>query len=101
MTRDLFADWGAFTLMGIAFSPFDGTTSFWDFISLHKEAAPPLVRAQATATLLDENVDDIIRDLTDGASKVEKTTANFAIGREALQVDAPDQRFNANVPGWA
>jgi hypothetical protein len=41
-TRDLFADWGAFNLTGIAFTAVDGNTGLWDDVYLHKLPAPPV-----------------------------------------------------------
>jgi hypothetical protein len=41
VTRDLFQDWGAFTLNGIAFTPWNGTAGYFDSIYLHKSATPP------------------------------------------------------------
>ncbi len=35
-TQDLFADWKAFTLTGIAFSAWDGSAGLWDNVYLHK-----------------------------------------------------------------
>lgn len=40
-TRDLFEDWGEFTLTGIAFSSWDGNGGFYDAISLHQDPSPP------------------------------------------------------------
>ncbi|HGJ64200.1 TPA: hypothetical protein ENS27_02295, partial [bacterium] len=42
VTRDLFADWGAFNLNGIAFSALNGNHAFFDDIYLHKSPFPPI-----------------------------------------------------------
>ncbi|MCH8294874.1 hypothetical protein IH992_27640 [Candidatus Poribacteria bacterium] len=36
-TQDLFTDWGAFTLTGIAFSAWDGNAGLWDDVFLHQD----------------------------------------------------------------
>jgi hypothetical protein len=36
VTRDLFDDWGAFTLTGFAFSAWDGVGGYWDQVVLHQ-----------------------------------------------------------------
>jgi hypothetical protein len=40
-TRDLYADWGAFTLTGIAFTTGDGSFGYWDHMYLHKSPELP------------------------------------------------------------
>jgi len=45
VTRDLFADFGTFTLKGIAFTPIDGTAGFWDNVCFHKKPEPPVVKS--------------------------------------------------------
>ncbi|MBC8427740.1 hypothetical protein H8D98_00615 [bacterium] len=45
VTRDLFADFGTFTLKGVAFTPIDGTAGFWDNICLHKKPEQPVVKS--------------------------------------------------------
>ncbi|MBT3269811.1 hypothetical protein HN371_21880 [Candidatus Poribacteria bacterium] len=40
-TRDLFDDWGEFTLTGIAFSSGDGNTGWYDAITLHQDPSSP------------------------------------------------------------
>jgi hypothetical protein len=35
-TQDLFVDWKAFTLTGVAFTAWDGTAGLWDNVFLHK-----------------------------------------------------------------
>lgn len=46
-TQDLFKDWKAFTLTGIAFTAWEnGTLSQWDWILLHQEASDPAVAVE-------------------------------------------------------
>ena len=52
VTRDLFADFGAFTLTGLALSPMDGDFALFDHIYLGRsvrdfELATPAVKVQA------------------------------------------------------
>lgn len=42
VTRDLFADWGAFNLNGIAFTAFNGNYALFDDFYLHKTPFPPI-----------------------------------------------------------
>jgi len=51
VTRDLFTDFGAFTIKGIAFTPMDGTAGYFDDMYLHKSPTPPrVVRGSSIAT---------------------------------------------------
>jgi hypothetical protein len=50
-TEDLFADWGEFTLTGVAFSSWDGNAGFWDDMFLHQtEALTPVEPREKLAT---------------------------------------------------
>ena len=40
-TRDLFGDWGEFTVTGMAFTAWDGNGGAWDFVYFHKSPTPP------------------------------------------------------------
>ena len=40
VTRDLFEDWGPFTMTGMAFTPFDGNGGYWDAVFLHSSSLP-------------------------------------------------------------
>ena len=46
-TRDLFEDWGEFTLTGIAFSSWDGNGGFYDAIHLHQDPESPTTAVEA------------------------------------------------------
>jgi len=37
-TQDLFADWGEFTITGMAFTAWDGNAGLWDDVFLHQDA---------------------------------------------------------------
>jgi hypothetical protein len=41
LTKDLFKDWKAFELTGLAFTAWDGKGGFWDGVMLHKSANTP------------------------------------------------------------
>ena len=41
ITKDLFEDWGAFTMSGMAFTAWDGNGGFWDSVHLHSDPTPP------------------------------------------------------------
>lgn len=40
-TKDLFADWKAFQVTGLALTAWDGKGGWWDFIAFHKSPNPP------------------------------------------------------------
>lgn len=42
VTKDLYSDFGNFTLSGIAFSAMDGNSGCWDDVFLHKSPIPPV-----------------------------------------------------------
>jgi hypothetical protein len=47
--RDLYEDWGEFTLTGIAYSSWDGVGGFYDDIALHQELSTTAVEAKDRA----------------------------------------------------
>lgn len=47
--RDLFEDWGEFTLTGIAFSSWDGNGGFYDDVALHQALSTTAVEAKDKA----------------------------------------------------
>ena len=59
--------------------------------------------ASEIVTILDENVDDVIKYITSGNGKPDKSTDDKFKGNEALKigVDGGDgQNFNPNAPDW-
>jgi hypothetical protein len=66
-----------------------------------------IAQAAEVFLILDENVDDIIKNLTNGAGTAKKVTGNDAYtklgGKESLMVTiggGDSQKFNPNMPGW-
>ena len=54
-------------------------------------------------TILDENVDDVIKYITSGNGKPAKSTNDKFKGNEALKIGVSGgdgQNFNANAPDW-
>jgi hypothetical protein len=47
--RDVYEDWGEFTLTGIAYSSWDGVGGFYDDIALHQELSTTAVEAKDRA----------------------------------------------------
>ena len=41
VTKDLFEDWGAFGVSGMAFTAWDGNGGWWDAVYFHTDPTPP------------------------------------------------------------
>jgi len=51
-TRDLFTDWKKFQLTGIAFTAWDGTAGYWDYVMLHQGESVASVDSKGKITAI-------------------------------------------------
>ncbi|HVU87822.1 MAG TPA: hypothetical protein VHD36_10915 [Pirellulales bacterium] len=102
VTRDLFADFGAFELDGLAFTPGDGTAALFDSIYLarsmddFKDCPAPLPAEQPLAVFEDQP--EFIANLSQGAGTASLDTADRFTGATSVKI-TPEQRYNPALPG--
>jgi len=102
VTRDLFADFGAFTLTGIAFTPGPGEYGLFDHIYLArslddlKGCLPPITPNQPRAIFEDQA--QFVANLLEGAGTASLEPTDKYSGKSSVKV-TPDQRFNERLPG--
>ena len=102
VTRDLFADFGAFELDGLAFTPGDGEAALMDHIYLARseddfQACPtPLPAEQPLAIFEDQP--EFVASLTQGDGSAALASDDKFTGAASVRV-MPDQRYNAALPG--
>jgi hypothetical protein len=104
VTRDLFADFGAFRLDGLAFTPGDGELAWFDHIYLARTpddfkgcleplpAEPPLP--------IFEDQPEVVAALTQGGGMATLLPDDKFSGAASIKV-TPDQKFNGMLPGLA
>lgn len=104
VTRDLFADFGAFRLDGLAFTPSDGEYALFDHVYLArtlddlKGCPEPLPAEQPLAVFEDQP--EFAANLTQGNGAVSLATDDKYSGAASVKV-TPAQRFNGMLPGVA
>jgi hypothetical protein len=102
VTRDLFRDFGAFTLTGIAFAPQNGDYGLFDHVYLArslddlKGCLPPVTPEQPRAIFEDEQ--QFVADLLEGAGSAKLENQDKYSGQSSIKV-TPDQRFNERLFG--
>lgn len=100
--RDLFADFGAFTLDGLAFTPLDGEYALFDHIYLARTredlAGCPSPTPPEPPLAVFEDQPEFVAALNQGGGAAELTSEEVYSGTNAIKV-APDQRFNPMLPG--
>src|SRR5438270_7889531 len=102
ITRDLFADFGAFALTGIAFTPGPGEYGLFDHIYLArslddlKGCLPPITPNQPRVIFEDQ--DQFVANLLEGAGTATLDFSDKYSGKSSVKV-TPDQRFNERLPG--
>lgn len=102
VTRDLFADFGAFQLDGLAFTPGDGEAALFDHIYLARTpddfaACPPPVPAEAPLALF-EDQPEFVAALDQGAGTAALVSDDKLSGAASVKV-TPEQRYNPALPG--
>jgi hypothetical protein len=101
VTRDLFADFGAFALTGIAFTPGSGEALF-DHIYLAqsledlKRCPSPIPPTQPLVIFEDQP--EFVANLLEGNGTATLESADKYSGKSSVKV-TPDQRFNERLPG--
>lgn len=100
--RDLFADFGAFTLDGLAFTPLDGEYALFDHIYLARTredfAACPSPTPPEPPLAVFEDQPEFVANLSQGGGTAELWAETVYSGTHAIKV-TPDQRFNPMLPG--
>jgi hypothetical protein len=102
VTRDLFADFGAFELDGLAFTPGDGTAALFDHIYLaaieddFKNCPTPIPAERPLA--LFEDQPEFVANLDQGAGTATLVTDEKFTGTASVKV-TPEQRYNPALPG--
>jgi hypothetical protein len=102
VTRDLFADFGAFTLSGIAFTPGPGDYALFDHLYLARslgdfKPCPPIVPAEKPLVVF-EDQGDFVDNLIEGNGTATLDLTDKYSGSSSVKV-TPDQRFNEELPG--
>jgi hypothetical protein len=104
VTRDLFADFGAFRLDGLAFTPGDGEAALFDHVYLArtlddlKGCAPPLP-AEPPLTIF-EDQPEFVANLNQGNGTATLAADDKYSGAASVKV-TPGQRFSGALPGLA
>ena len=104
VTRDLFADFGAFRLDGLALTPGDGEAALFDHIYLArtlddlKGCVEPLPAEQPLAVFEDQP--EFVASLTEGDGAATLIMEDKFSGAASAKV-TPGQRFNGMLPGLA
>ncbi|HVA45918.1 MAG TPA: hypothetical protein VNH11_05980 [Pirellulales bacterium] len=104
VTRDLFADFGAFRLDGLALTPGDGEIALFDHIYLArtlddlKGCPAPLPAEQPLAIFEDQA--EFVTNLSQGNGTPALATDEKFSGAASVKV-TPGQRFNGMLPGLA
>lgn len=100
--RDLFADFGAFSLDGLAFTPGDGEYGLFDHVYLARTQADlqgcPQPPAPEKPLALFEDEADFPGKLLEGAGSATLFADEKYTGASSVKV-TPDQKFVANLPG--
>jgi hypothetical protein len=102
VTRDLFADFGAFRLDGLAFTPADGEAALFDHVYLArtlddlKGCLEPLPAEQPLAVFEDQP--EFVAGLTEGDGSAAVFPDDKFSGAASVKV-TPGQRFSPMLPG--
>jgi hypothetical protein len=102
VTRDLFADFGAFTLTGLAFAPGPGEYGLYDHLYLARtlddlKGCPAPVPPQQPRAIFEDQA-AFVAELLEGAGTATLDTSDKYSGKASVKV-TPDQRFNERLPG--
>jgi hypothetical protein len=102
VTRDLFADFGTFSLTGIAFTPGPGEYGLFDHVYLARslddlKGCPAPVPPQQPLAVFEDQA-DFVANLLEGAGTATLESSDKYSGKSAIKV-TPDQRFTENLPG--
>ncbi|MGH7192722.1 MAG: hypothetical protein ACREJM_04210, partial [Candidatus Saccharimonadales bacterium] len=102
VTRDLFADFGAFRLDGLALTASDGEAALFDQIYLARTAddfkgCPQPAPGQPPLAVFDDQP-EFVANLTQGGGAATLATDEKYSGAASVKV-TPDQRFNPALPG--
>jgi len=102
VTRDLFADFGAFELDGLAFSPGDGTAMLIDHVYLARGAddfkdCPAALPADQPLAVF-EDQPEFVANLNQGSGTAELASNDKLSGAASIKV-TPEQKYNAALPG--
>jgi hypothetical protein len=102
VTRDLFADFGAFKLTGLALTPGPGGYGLFDHVYLArtlddlKGCPSPIVAAKPLAVFEDQP--SFVANLNEGGGTAQIESADRYSGKSSVKI-TPDQRFNEKLPG--
>ena len=102
VTRDLFADFGAFSLDGLALTPGDGEYALFDQVYLARtmddlQGCPAPVPVDAALSVF-EDQPEFVAALTEGSGTATLITDDKFSGAASVKV-TPDQKFNMALPG--
>jgi hypothetical protein len=102
VTRDLYADFGPFTLTGIAFAPQNGEYGLFDHVylarSLDDLKGCPLPVTPEPPRAIFEDEPQFVADLLEGAGTARLEMQDKYSGQSSVKV-TPDQRFNERLFG--
>jgi hypothetical protein len=102
VTRDLFADFGAFTLTGIAFAAGNGDFALFDHVylarSLDDLKGCPAPLAAEKPFLVFEDQPEFVANLKEGGGTAALESGDKHSGTHSVKV-TPDQRYNPMLPG--
>ena len=102
VTRDLFADFGAFKLTGIAFTPGAGAYGLFDHVYLARslddlKSCPAPIMPEKPLTIF-EDQSSFVLNLNEGGGTAALETGDRYSGKSSVKI-TPDQRFNERLPG--
>lgn len=102
VTRDLFADFGAFQLDGLALTPADGEAALFDHVYLARSEddfkdCPAPLPAEAPLAIF-EDQPEFVTNLNQGMGTATLITDDKLSGGAAVKV-TPDQRYSPSLPG--
>lgn len=102
ITRDLFADFGIFTLTGIGFSAGAGEPGLFDHVYLARSPEDfkgcPTPITPEKPLLVFEDQAGFVDNLNEGSGTASLDTSDKFTGTSSVKV-TPDQRFNERLPG--
>jgi hypothetical protein len=102
VTRDLYADFGAFRLDGLALTASDGDAALFDHVYLARSESElercPRPESADELLALFEDQPEFAASLTEGGGQAEVTTDDKYSGAASIRV-TPDQRYNPALPG--
>ena len=102
VTRDLFADFGAFKLTGLAFTPGPVGYGLFDHVYLARTLEDlkgcPAALVAGKPLMVFEDQPSFVANLNEGGGTAQIESADRYSGKSSVKI-TPDQRFNEKLPG--